>query len=169
MWHKQNSIISLSRQSVKQEIWSGCKMQAWEQISVIYVPIDEHFLSYFYFYLFTYFLFINSGTEHSVQCEHSVKITSDVVTWWSIDAWKYVQLSSTSFFSVILFNKVYRRSVLWWLKLDMIWGLKHDYHYPRASMLIWFGEVLWHINHCRLFNAKSSLYIYNKWRINKGL
>ena len=26
--------------------------------------------------------------------------------------------------------------------------------------MIWFGWVLWHINHCRLFNAKSSLYIY---------
>ena len=24
--------------------------------------------------------------------------------------------------------------------------------------LIWFGWVLWHINDCRLFNAKSSLY-----------
>ena len=28
--------------------------------------------------------------------------------------------------------------------------------------MIWFGWVLWHINHCRLFNAKSSLYIYIK-------
>ena len=27
----------------------------------------------------------------------------------------------------------------------------------------WFGWVLWHINHCRLFNAKSSLYIYIKY------
>ena len=27
----------------------------------------------------------------------------------------------------------------------------------------WFGCVLWHINHCRLFNAKSSLYIYSKY------
>ena len=26
--------------------------------------------------------------------------------------------------------------------------------------MIWFGWVLWHINHCRLFNAKSCLYIY---------
>ena len=26
--------------------------------------------------------------------------------------------------------------------------------------LVWLGWVLWHINHCRLFNAKSSLYIY---------
>ena len=29
--------------------------------------------------------------------------------------------------------------------------------------MIWFGLVLWHINHCRLFNAKSSLYIYIKY------
>ncbi len=27
-------------------------------------------------------------------------------------------------------------------------------------MLGLFGLVLWHINHCRLFNAKSSLYIF---------
>ena len=26
-----------------------------------------------------------------------------------------------------------------------------------------FSLVLWHINHCRLFNAKSSLYIYIKY------
>ena len=26
-----------------------------------------------------------------------------------------------------------------------------------------FGWVLWHINHCRLFNARSSLYIYIKY------
>ena len=25
---------------------------------------------------------------------------------------------------------------------------------------VWFGLVLWHINHCRSFNAKSSSYIY---------
>ena len=26
-----------------------------------------------------------------------------------------------------------------------------------------FGWVLWHINHCKLFNAKSSLYKYIKY------
>ena len=26
--------------------------------------------------------------------------------------------------------------------------------------MIWFGWVLWHINHCRLFNVKSSLCMY---------
>ena len=29
--------------------------------------------------------------------------------------------------------------------------------------LVWFCWVLWQINHCRLFNAKSSLYIYIKY------
>ena len=29
--------------------------------------------------------------------------------------------------------------------------------------MIWLGWVLWHINHCRLFNAKYSLYIYIKY------
>ena len=29
--------------------------------------------------------------------------------------------------------------------------------------MIWFSWVLWNINHCRLFNAKSSLYIYIKY------
>ena len=29
--------------------------------------------------------------------------------------------------------------------------------------MIWLGWVLWHINHCRLFIAKSSLYIYIKY------
>ena len=29
--------------------------------------------------------------------------------------------------------------------------------------MIWLGWVLWHINHCRLFNAKFSFYIYIKY------
>ena len=36
------------------------------------------------------------------------------------------------------------------------------YIYIYVSM-IWLGFVLCHINHCRLFNAKSSLYIYIKY------
>ena len=29
------------------------------------------------------------------------------------------------------------------------------YIYTRGFGLVWFGLVLWHINNCRLFNAKS--------------
>ena len=34
--------------------------------------------------------------------------------------------------------------------------------------MIWLGWVLWHINYCWLFNAKSSLYIYIKYRFGWG-
>ena len=37
------------------------------------------------------------------------------------------------------------------------------YTYILNIYMIWFGWVLWHINHCRLFNAKSFLYIYIKY------
>ena len=40
----------------------------------------------------------------------------------------------------------------------------HDFNITLDLALVgWFGWVLWHINHCRLFNAKSSLYIYIKY------
>ena len=32
-----------------------------------------------------------------------------------------------------------------------------------------FGLILWHINHCRLFNAKSFLYIYIKYMISRHI
>ena len=42
--------------------------------------------------------------------------------------------------------------------------LNHLYTY--IIYMIWFDWVLWHINHCRLFNAKSFLYIYIKYICN---
>ena len=35
--------------------------------------------------------------------------------------------------------------------------------------MVWFGLVLWHIDHWRLFNAKPSLYIYIKYMISKHI
>ena len=32
--------------------------------------------------------------------------------------------------------------------------------------MIWLDLVLWHVNHCGLFNAKSSLYIYIQYILN---
>ena len=51
----------------------------------------------------------------------------------------------------------------------VIWHINHCWLFNDKSSLyiyikyIWFGLVLWHINHCRLFNGKSSLYIYVKY------
>ena len=36
-------------------------------------------------------------------------------------------------------------------------------HLTVCKGLVWLGLVLWHINLCRLFNAKYSLYIYIKY------
>ena len=33
----------------------------------------------------------------------------------------------------------------------------------------WFGLVLWHIDHCRSFKAKSFLYMYIKYMISKHI
>ena len=36
-------------------------------------------------------------------------------------------------------------------------------HLLNIQDLVWFRFVLWNINHCRLFNAESSLYMYIKY------
>ena len=54
--------------------------------------------------------------------------------------------------------------VLWFL-----WHINHTRLFnAKSSLYIYieytrFGWVVWHINHCRLFNAKSSLCIYIKY------
>ena len=50
---------------------------------------------------------------------------------------------------------IHADSVTWW--------------YDDEIYMIWFGWVLCHINHCRLFYAKSSLYIYIYIYIRKDL
>ena len=35
----------------------------------------------------------------------------------------------------------------------------------KEDILVWLGWFLWHINHCRLFNAKSCLYKYIEYVI----
>ena len=39
----------------------------------------------------------------------------------------------------------------------------HTYIYTCPNRLVWFTLVLWHINHCGLFNAESCLYIYIRY------
>ena len=58
-----------------------------------------------------------------------------------------------------------------WLVGWVLWHINHCRLFNTKSSLyiyikyIWFGLVwvLWHINHCRLFNTKSSLYIYIRY------
>ena len=45
---------------------------------------------------------------------------------------------------------------LWDTKCKILFKYIYQIH-------IWLGWILWHINHCRLFNAKYFLYIYMKY------
>ena len=62
-----------------------------------------------------------------------------------------------------------------WLVGWILWHINHYRLFNAKSSLyiyikyIWFSLVvfLWHINHYRLFNAKSSLYIYIRYMICK--
>ena len=51
--------------------------------------------------------------------------------------------------------------VLWHINLCRLFNAK-SFLYIYIKY-IWFGWVLWHGNHCGLFNAKSSLYIYIRY------
>ena len=53
--------------------------------------------------------------------------------------------------------------LVWFYGISIIVGYLMPnplYTYILNVYMIWFGLVLWHINHCMLLNAKSSLYIY---------
>ena len=53
--------------------------------------------------------------------------------------------------------------VLWHINHCRLFNDKCLFIHIYKIDMIWFGWVLWHINHCWLFNAKSSLYIYIKY------
>ena len=53
--------------------------------------------------------------------------------------------------------------VLWHINHCKFFNAKSSLYIYIIYDLVWFGLVLWHINHCKLFNAKSSLYIYIKY------
>ena len=57
--------------------------------------------------------------------------------------------------------------VSYWFGLVSLYGISTLAGYLWSNQYIydfvWFDFVLWHINHCWLFNAKSSLYIYIKY------
>ena len=52
--------------------------------------------------------------------------------------------------------------VLWHTNHYRLFNAKSSLYIYIKMYMIWFGWVLWQINHFRLFKAKSSLYIYIK-------
>ena len=68
-------------------------------------------------------------------------------------------LMPNPFLYIYLIYCIWFGLVLWHINHCRLFNAK-SFLYIYLIYCIWFGLVLWHINHCRLFNAKSSLYIY---------
>ena len=75
----------------------------------------------------------------------------------------------------IVYMHIYSYCIISWHKKVyflpgwVLWHINHCRLFNTKSSLyiyiryIWFSLVWWHINHCRLFNSKSSLYIYIRY------
>ena len=57
--------------------------------------------------------------------------------------------------------KSWFRLVLWYIDHCRLFNAKSSLYVYIWMYKSWFGLVLWYIDHCRLFNAKSSLYVYS--------
>ena len=79
---------------------------------------------------------------------------------WHIN---HCRLFNAKFTSYIYINYIWFGWVGFYGISTIVGYLMPDPLYTYIFNIIWFGLVLWHINHCRLFNAKSSLYIYIKY------
>ena len=117
----------------------------------------------------------NSQIELSLSLSHSTtKFCSICFNQVSLTFW---------FFSDSLWyiGQVHNNSCIFISKDSFLWmymdHITNGYCHEKNLMphvlfvsgfgLVWFGLVLWYINHCRSFNAKSFLYIYIKYMISK--
>ena len=74
--------------------------------------------------------------------------------------------------NVVFYNWQYCTRGKIWFKLVYGLSILAGYLMPNPDytyMIFKFGWVLWHINHCRLFNAIPFLYMYIKYIIHKHL
>ena len=65
--------------------------------------------------------------------------------------------------SLYMYIRYIRFGLVWFKGISTTVGYLMPNPLYTYILNIWFGWVLWHINHCRLLNAKSSLYINIKY------
>ena len=78
--------------------------------------------------------------------------------------WNKVATSEIFLVNFIVF--LFSDGLIWFYGISTIVGHLMPnplYTYILNIYIIWFGRLLWHINLCRLFNAKFFLYIYIKY------
>ena len=109
--------------------------------------------------------------KKSCLCLSALELSNYVITlniWLTTNNYELLmRLHSRGILASIL------NCIRWWGLMIwfgwVLWQINHCRLFNTKSFLyiyikyIGFGWVLWHINHCRLFNVKSSLYIYIKY------
>ena len=82
---------------------------------------------------------------------------------WHINHFRLFNAKSSSY----IYIKYIGFGLVWFYGISIIvdyWMPKHLYtNILNIYDFVWFGLVLWQINHCWLFNATTSLYIYIKY------
>ena len=78
--------------------------------------------------------------------------------------------------NVVFFQNIKRKRVVNEGKSDLArtrgrctWDKRRATQIKKKTCLIWVGLVLWHINRCWLFNAKSCFYIHIEYMICKHI
>ena len=87
------------------------------------------------------------------------------LVWFSFMAYQplWVIQCRILFIHIYQIYKIWFSWILWHINQCRLFNAKSSSYI--YIKYIWFGlvEFLWHINHCRLFHTKSSLYIRHIW------
>ena len=67
----------------------------------------------------------------------------------------YLMPNSFSTYILNIYDLVWFGLVLWHINHCRVFNAKFFFYIYIKIYMIWFGLVLWHVNHCRVFNAKS--------------
>ena len=112
-------------------------------------------------------------TQRGSTCERPISGSNGYV--WKLyvlnrETWRNLIIVQGNTFPNLLALSIFSRVIVCWFgfygKSTLLGYLMPNLLYTRY---IRFGSVLWYINLCRLFNAKSSLYIYIKHMFSKHI
>ena len=156
-------------------VWWLRLLRGWVQVKAMIIVFKDTFIwkidatqSFFFFICVSFFFRINLSL---------ITIKSrDVQGWWSnlvvasTATWKFVATQSSNSHSPLYqdfenwFSRPADRQAFFSLKL-----VQHFFFSLFLPFRFCFGLILWHINRCRLFNAKSIFIQINSTISNKSV
>ena len=137
-----------------------------------------HIYIYIYTYIYIYiYIYARSFFDYRLICANTFPSCWSIITtliwmyWFSflpsrsimpdfiISPWVMAMECSSCLYKLTALTFIWFGWILWHINHHWLFNAKSSL-YIYIKYMIWLGWVLWHINYCRLFNAKSFLYIY---------